>query len=48
LKKYPENGWSLFGLQQSLLAQNKKAEAAKKRLDQAWSGADVMLAASRF
>jgi tetratricopeptide (TPR) repeat protein len=50
LKKYPENGWSLFGLQQSLLAQNKKteAEAAKKRLEQAWSGADVTLAASRF
>jgi len=50
LRKYPENGWSLFGLQQSLLAQNKTAEAdaAKKRLDQAWSGADVTLAASRF
>jgi len=50
LKKYPENGWALFGLQQSLLAQNKTAEAdaAKKRLDQAWSGADVTLAASRF
>jgi tetratricopeptide (TPR) repeat protein len=50
LKKYPENGWALYGLQQSLLAQNKKAEAAaaKQRLDQAWSSADVTLAASRF
>jgi len=50
LQKYPENGWALFGLQQSLLAQNKpaEAEAAKKRLDQAWIGADVTLVASRF
>jgi hypothetical protein len=50
LKKYPENGWALYGLQQSLLAQNKKAEAAaaKQRLDQAWGSADVTLVASRF
>jgi len=50
LKKYPENGWSLYGLQQSLRAQNKKAEAgaAQKRLDQAWSGADITLTGSRF
>ena len=50
LQKYPENGWALFGLQQSLLAQKKNAEAAaaKKRLDQAWAGADVTLASSRF
>ena len=50
LQKYPEKGWALFGLQQSLLAQKKNAEAAaaKKRLDQAWAGADVTLASSRF
>lgn len=50
LKKYPENGWALFGLQQSLLAQNKntEAEAAKQRFAQAWLGADVVLNASRF
>jgi tetratricopeptide (TPR) repeat protein len=50
LKKYPENGWSLYGLQQSLLAQNKKAEAAaaKLRLDQAWASADITLVGSRF
>jgi tetratricopeptide (TPR) repeat protein len=50
LKKYPENGWSLFGLHQSLIAQGKKseAEAVKKRLAQAWAGADVTLVASRF
>lgn len=50
LQKYPENGWSLFGLQQSLRAQNKTAEAAavQERLNQAWRGADVTLTASRF
>ena len=50
LKKYPENGWSLLGLQQSLLGQNKTAEAAaaQERLNQAWRGADVTLTASRF
>jgi tetratricopeptide (TPR) repeat protein len=50
LSKYPENGWALFGLQQSLLAQNKTAEAAniKARLEQAWKNADMALVASRF
>jgi tetratricopeptide (TPR) repeat protein len=50
LKKYPENGWSLFGLQQSLLAQGKKAaaDAVAKRLERAWGGADVTLTAARF
>ncbi len=50
LIKYPENGWSLFGLQQSLLAQGKKSEAekAKQRFEHAWVGADVKLAAARF
>jgi tetratricopeptide (TPR) repeat protein len=50
LGKYPENGWSLYGLQQSLIAQGKKAEAGtvKKRLEQAWAGADISLSASRM
>jgi len=50
LKKYRENGWSLYGLQQSLMAQGQKADAGaiKKRLEQAWAGADVKLFASRF
>ncbi len=50
LQKYPENGWALFGLQQSLFSQKKnaEAEAAKKRFAQAWLGADVTLNASRF
>jgi tetratricopeptide (TPR) repeat protein len=39
----PENGWSLYGLAQSLKAQNKTKEAAKieERFAKAWSSADV-------
>jgi tetratricopeptide (TPR) repeat protein len=50
LKKFPENGWSLFGLAQSLRAQNKAREAAEveARFQRAWSGADVKLIGSRF
>jgi tetratricopeptide (TPR) repeat protein len=38
MKKFPENGWSLSGLQKSLERQNRKTEAAevKARLDKAW------------
>ena len=50
LKRFPENGWSLFGLAQSLHAQEKHAEAAEvdARFAKAWTGADVTLTASRF
>ncbi|MFN2567631.1 MAG: hypothetical protein ABR499_21765 [Gemmatimonadaceae bacterium] len=50
LKRFPENGWSLFGLRQSLVAQGKAAEAeeAARRLANAWRMADVKLGASRF
>ncbi|MEJ2152677.1 MAG: hypothetical protein P8Y29_06965, partial [Gemmatimonadota bacterium] len=50
LKRFPENGWSLFGLVQSLEAQGKDAEAqaARERFDKAWSTADAVLTASRF
>ena len=45
-----ENGWSLFGLMESLRAQGKVEQAAmaKKRLKKAWNRADVKLASSRF
>jgi hypothetical protein len=45
-----ENGWSLFGLMQSLQAQGKKEQAAgiEQRFRKAWSRADVTLTASRF
>ena len=50
LRRNPENGWSLFGLAQSLRAQNKTAEAAAvdARFRRAWARADVMLASSRL
>jgi len=50
LKRNPDNGWSLFGLAQSLRAQGKAADAAavEARFQQAWRRADVTLSASRF
>ena len=50
LKRFPENGWSLFGLRRSLVAQSKTAEADQvaQRLEKAWRMADVTLTGSRF
>ena len=50
LRRNPENGWSLFGLAQSLKAQGKTAEATlvEARFQKAWAQADVKLTASRF
>jgi tetratricopeptide (TPR) repeat protein len=50
LRRNPENGWSLFGLAQSLRAQGKNSEAAAAdaRFRRAWARADVTLTASRF
>ena len=50
LRRFPENGWSLFGLAQALRAQGKKNEAAaaEARFSRAWASTDVTLTASRF
>ncbi len=50
LKRNPENGWALYGLGQSLRAQQKSEEAAavEERFRKAWSRGDVTLTASRF
>jgi tetratricopeptide (TPR) repeat protein len=50
LHRNPENGWSLFGLEQALRQQNKIREADKvaKRFEQAWQHADITLTASRL
>jgi tetratricopeptide (TPR) repeat protein len=50
LRRFPENGWSLFGLAQALRAQGKQTEAAAEeaRFRRAWAGTDVTLTASRF
>lgn len=50
LQKTPHNGWSLFGLTESLRAQGKNAEAADsdKRFQEAWHYADVKLTPTLF
>jgi hypothetical protein len=50
LSRNPNNGWSLFGLAQSLRAQGKTAEATQvdENFRKVWSQADVTLTASRF
>jgi len=50
LAKFPDNGWSLFGLWQSLKAQEKEAEAAqvKRKFKEAWKFADINLSSSRM
>lgn len=50
LQRNAENGWSLFGLMESLEAQGKTdaAAAIRERFERAWGRADVQLRASRF
>lgn len=50
LQRNPENGWSLFGLRESLLAQNRAEDAAEvdERFERAWATADLRLSASQF
>ncbi len=50
LSRFPNNGWSLFGLAQSLFRQGKITEGrrVKRMFVEAWSAADVKLTSSRF
>jgi tetratricopeptide (TPR) repeat protein len=50
LRRYPKNGWSLYGLSQSLAKQGNAAGAryADQGFRNAWARADVKLASSRF
>jgi tetratricopeptide (TPR) repeat protein len=50
LEIYPDNGWALLGLEQSLLAQGKTehAEAASRQFERVWSGADLAIEGSRL
>jgi hypothetical protein len=47
---HPHNGWSLFGLREALVAQNKTrdAENIKKEFEAAFVRSDVWIKASRF
>ena len=50
LRDHPQSGWSLFGLEQSLRAQEKTAEAeiANRAFQEVWGEADVTLTTARF
>jgi len=48
LKRYPRNGWALYGLIQALELQNKDSSEAQKQFDIIWQNADVELTSSRF
>jgi len=50
LLKFRDNGWSLYGLAESLEAQGKTEEAAeaKAAFEEAWADADVEITASRL
>ncbi|MDZ7681596.1 MAG: hypothetical protein U5J63_07795 [Fodinibius sp.] len=50
LREFPKNGWALFGLHQSLMAQGRDAEAqdVKAQFDEAWKYADIELTSSRI
>jgi tetratricopeptide (TPR) repeat protein len=48
LKRWPTNGWSLYGLARSLEAQGKDAAEVRKQFDESWKRADVKLSSSCF
>jgi hypothetical protein len=50
LRRYRDNGYSLFGLWQSLKAQDRMEEARQieSMFNQAWAKADISLSSSRF
>jgi tetratricopeptide (TPR) repeat protein len=45
LRRNPENGWSLYGLEQAVRAQGRRQEANElaKRFERAWANADLEL-----
>jgi tetratricopeptide (TPR) repeat protein len=48
LKRFPANGWSLFGLGRALLWQSKaaEAEAVMEQFSKEWKGADIKIQSS--
>ncbi len=50
LTRFRENGWSLFGLAQSLRAQHRVHDAldAQRRFERAWARTDIRLTSSRI
>ncbi len=50
LARYPENGWALHGLTESLqrLGRDEEATAAQARFDTAWADSDTVIPGSCF
>ena len=50
LERHRNNGWSLFGLRQSLTAQGKtdEAQAVNSRFEKTWAEADITLKQARY
>ena len=48
LEDHPNNGWSLFGLQQALDAQGKASPDVEAEFEKSWARSDTWMAASRF
>lgn len=50
LEQYPSNGWSLYGLAESLCRQGREADSvyAEQGFRTVWARADVELTASRL
>ncbi len=50
LMQHPHNGWALFGLKQSLEAQQKMQDvkATEQEFQKAWARADLKLTGSRY
>ena len=48
LDDHPHNGWSLMGLQKSLLAQKLPSSEVEKDFKQSWARADLSINASHF
>lgn len=48
LEDHPNNGWSLFGLQQALDAQGKASADVDAQFEKSWARSDTWIAASRF
>jgi len=50
LEKHPNNGWSLFGLEQALRARGKSDEAdpVREQFRNHWARADILIRSSRF
>jgi tetratricopeptide (TPR) repeat protein len=48
LEQYPRNGWSMFGLAESLKAQGKDATETSEKFAILWAEADVTLSPSTF